>query len=1347
MLVGFGLKKLFKKPGRVLLSIFTLSMGIFVFFGSQITIDTVEQGFIQQQNFMYGNVTHTIYNSSGLFANNENNSLPLDMLDQIKSIEGVNHAVARVGAGKMVTRVSDTSDTHGLNVFGINATDPDESFMGRGIVVDCLPEIGEPENLTLEDLLQHPSNYSCVISTSIANDKGWSIGEKIYIRASNLTKAYATQDELDSVANGTITKQELEASIAANKTRWEQYTIIGIYLDGAEALARPIPHKDNSLNDIIPNPNTVYLRMEDAKENIFNLQTEGISYFMISAGQGFNESAFKSNFTPLGISIFNIQDFLDDYTVYFTTLLRAVFIVIVIISTFMCAMLIKTIMQMNLKEQFYEIGVLRSLGVKKRHVAEYLLSQSMFLMGSSLLLGVVLGTQLPNMIDLSYAIEFLSYNKVYEMQIDMVVVISPTSLIISVVAGVLFPLVAALWPLKDLNLLQTKDLLERNDTPLNLAAIKYQKAQKQFSALSDMKSRMKKGSFLLHHQSRYNRLKKKTRRLSRFLSGKKEKKAQVILLSIALLLGFVLFWFAATNMFEGYTDVQFKKEDYIWLAAIALCMFLILGPLLTLINRFFHSVVSFFSRFFALKHMRAYLSDSVRFRSRNVKNFTTALTVAVFLIVFMLGIYSSARGSNVMRNRTSLGADVVVYDPMLDISSIPEISSIPGVDSATLYLFNSMQGFRFFSLQSDVATLNVNRADAIGGKRNNKTENVNVLIIEPDEYISVNIDEYSRSDIERPLFTSFPDAVRMLKQNHTVIIQDELAKDTGKDVGDSLAVEVFGIQANLTVVAVANLLPGCPTMFSLQSDQLVSYMMVFSRDTLKQMASDFMGHVDIVIKNKDLTDILSKTNETVDEDMQGYLSGPFSKTTMSTHLAIEGITNVSYKFATFAPTIPKITVEYNETRLLYKQPNATIVDSEGTLPLPSRLYIQDPREEIWMQHPLSERILEHHPQYSSYMPEHPVTKIHAYMNSTPSELLYLTSERPDLRIDGYPSIIMNKHVASYNERKELVFVHENKIGDIVTIANMTEDHGPMQFKIIGLVDTRLPFTHANGTEREGLLFSRSSLNYNFNKTNSSFLNVFDMDANVALTSFNELINQTSNPFGYLPDDLYNYAQVKVEPGKLESVLSNLEMAFEGTNYTAFAFKTNFLSKITAGSLAIKLEEGWDAGMIAPALRSWYIDNGYQWKESSLGHLGKFSTDITILEPLFGLIRIVAITTFFIALISLASNVYLELVNRRNEMGILRSLGVKRKTIFKLVFAETFSLTFTGAMIGLACGLSLFIVLIESFSLNMLFPLFLSIPITEVSFVLAATIIASIASSYANARMMLKERVVQNLASP
>lgn len=1467
-----GFKIWNQHKGRLIGSIIVMSLAIAVFSGMGATVDTLRHRFVAKLDYMYGGIHLSVYRSDYLYTNvgGENYTIPSHYIDDIRAVEGVERVIARKGKIMTTINANDFLDSDSNWVYEINMSNPDENYLGSGYMIDVIPSLGEPSELTFEDVL-NVSGYThpAIISSQISDLNGWNVNDEIIISCENYTKAYATPTELAMLGNGSISATELEGNIADDKSRWQVFQIVGIFVDGTETIESPVSDEFDSLRVISAKPNTVYVRKNASVDCVFN-NNSGEYFFLVDINNNYQfgdiENALRSNPDNIPFAEFDLREHIQGFVEYSMALVTLFIMLLSVQGLLVSLFLIVSITHVNLIDNTKRIGLLASLGAKNRRLGEIVLPQLALIGGISVIIGVAIGYILPMNISLDETISSLARNKTFDTVVSTPIVYSPLTIILTLIVGILVPMLSGLIPLSKIRKWNIEELMHPEKMTMDMIVQK--KIEKRFKKWNKKISREKRRkkiantrmklaesimirerkiwsrdrgkifarnallfiiaivilsasslflliddmdelipylvenfcaiaifvliSILLRKQfvkmyffSKLRKTKKARskydKKIVRLTYGKKalklinrnEKvfKIKKLILPIILIpiFAYLIHYFSLNLVPEGTFHTSESTYPYLGGVLIA-AVFLIVCVCVV-----FKDVIAAFTAFISmgLKRWIGEFGNIIPKRvfnankNRNRKNMTYFLIVVTSLVVTISSIYSSSLGREYDTNRTMMGGEIVVYEPMIHVDQIPSVlSSVSGIEAATLITFNSIDTWSFNDVEASQYL--VNKFGSYGGKHDNITENLNVVIIDDvDVFLSVNKPSETFYEIVEPSNMNARQFMSTLKTDGTTVIQGSLAEDIGKGVGDHAILETFGMKGSLEITGIADFLPACPYMKFLDLLDIsttVSRTMMITRDTLYDLIEDYVGNIDVFIKNMSVDEFVQQhTNETIPTDYYGYTSSPIDTSVVLPLLnAIPEIDEMSTRFSTFAPYAPEVYTTYDPSRLLYENPNA-IINESGNITLPSRFYAVDPIDEINITSD-SETVIE----CFSWLNNNPLIGydgVRRY-NRTANEILYgldnfyyYNDFNTRRSIQGNSTFcVTNKYVSMYEDVDNLTYVHENRVGDVLTVTFESNNETISQnFTIMGTIDNHFAFYYENGTERESYLLGTKSFNYNSreNIDNSTVIDLFDAAGNVIYTTIEELeymeFLATKFPFGYATNELLNHIYIKIDDGaNVNSVVNQINQSFISNsiyNLSIFPYKKTFHDKLTfMGSLSIHLADGANETEVLDDLRSWYVANNLTWRQSNVGAFSKYDSDIFYLSEAFEILNIMNYFTVTVSTIGMCITISIAIRKERRNIGFWKALGAKNKQIQRIIFVESFVANIAALLVGFVMGICLITLIMESISFGLIFPLRLVIPYGQIAILVGLNFVVGTLFSIGNSRYVMNLSIEENIQS-
>jgi ABC-type antimicrobial peptide transport system permease subunit len=1040
------------------------------------------------------------------------------------------------------------------------------------------------------------------------------------------------------------------------------------------------------------------------------------------------------------------------------TLVQVVMSAMTSMAMLACAMFVKTIVQIMLKEKIREIGILRAMGFGNRVAREMATGQVLVISVIGTAVGIGIGMTIP-----IYFKNFLTPlapvfmdGSVYNIEIDVPFHVSLETIIISVTAGITLPLLFGIVPTIQLQKLSPVVLMN----PDYIRKESFLREKKEKKAIK----REKKG------KGKKKKTKTRTKEMKR--RRKKGVKPARALLSVGIMITTITLLYISTTRIIGEDDIILLNSTAViaWMAVMGASIFFLGIAMVDLVGNGIGSISALFIKFTPVGNMKKFMPSIIHANTRKLKNTLGNMIIAVSLVISVTIIGHSVTTGMKCTDRTVLGGDVVVFSPYIHESEIPLIEEIEGIDSATLISHVLVYGWEYNRPGSEYI---INTLGDYGGIGNNGTEMMNVIVIDPESYIDVNVhDNDLLFTIDEPSGTDPGEFIRKLSVPYTTIIGTKLARFLNLEPGDTEEITINGFASNLEIAGIARQIPANPWIgnnnkYGALNESTGSSMMI-SRTTLASIMDDFIGNVDIMIKNKSVhEEAMQYTNETIpieSESFIGYTSATIDKDIVSSILSgVPGVESSSFRFSTFVPGTPQITTVFNQSRVIYNGVNSTMAEN-GTITLPNRMYIFDPSDDLNLSS--TQPVIDTHYWIDSarFSIGGEASSVH---NETDLEVLLgyddlFNWKQPDparTAMFGDNSIcVVNKFVAMHSSPGNQTWVHENQPGDVltVTIPQSETENMSWNFTVVATVDNHLAYLTDNGTEREGYKLSSKSLNYDFidagTVENKSFIDLFEADANVFLTTVDQIwhmaIELTGLPFGYDVDDLLNHVYVKVNStASVPAVVSGIESAFSSAgieNMSVFAYRETFHDKLTkVGSLFVKLLPGYTEDEVVENLRDWYLTRGKEWKVSSVMTASKIQ-EIGYIQVIVQILTMIVIFSLVIATAGLVTTVQLSIKERSRTFGIVRAIGHDEKTVRQMIAFEIFIASSIGAIFGLVNAIMATWMIFSGLSQGLSVPIYYGIPWTEVIAIIGSIMAITFTSSQIIAKNVTRKTIANNI---
>ncbi len=835
------------------------------------------------------------------------------------------------------------------------------------------------------------------------------MGEQVFFTPQNATALYATPGELESVANGTMSMENLERVVSRSPSRFVPFTIVGILVDGCEAPRMPFSENTASVDAMVPPKNGYYITMEDAHDLVFNNVDGMASFFLVDAVEGVTADLLFRALEPVitgdeRARVFDVRAFLNAYMDYASSIARTILLSLSAISIVACSQLIKTTTQMNLSEKIRELGIFQAMGFKRKAILDIVISQVLFVSVIGTGIGFLLGTLLPLNFDLSIMVKFLSGNRIYAVASSGVLTISMTSILTSIGAGIGLPLLFSSVPAAKM----------RSWTIVEMMNPVYMQVN------PDIEARGRNARSQGRRRARRHHVEMK----------------QVVAWLATLVAAITLMAIAPYKMFPSGKLWIRGTESFAWLGLGCLGIVLFLVSLVEITGGGMGMVSRGLSWLFKryLGPVQAYVPKAIHAHSRRMRNIIGTLLVGTALLVSISIVHDTVSKGDAYSNRTYIGGDVAVYTPLVSQSDIPGIENVPGVGRATVYLYDVMETWR--SNIQDGFKYIVNQVDGYGGKGNNINERLDVVVIDPGEYATVNAQGVMHAITKPDPGESLGAFVSRLDEPGTVILQDALARDLHKEVGDRVDANILGITGTLEIVGMATNLPCGPFMHTMDDGFNSSRMAFTSFNTLRSLVEDFIGDVDIVVKNASVESSFIGDGVFAG-NVAGYSSGFIDKNQVAGILStIPCIASSSFRFSTFAPGFPVVNATYDATRVEYLHPNVALAPGME-LSLPLRFFIVDPEDDLALSGS-QQSIVDAHDVIDSIAYTSPYFPgANTPHNSTVDEVLYTIDKFnayiPRSSFNDTCYCVANQHVARYSTVDNLTYVYENKVGDVLEV--------------------------------------------------------------------------------------------------------------------------------------------------------------------------------------------------------------------------------------------------------------------------------------------------------------------------
>ena len=119
---------------------------------------------------------------------------------------------------------------------------------------------------------------------------------------------------------------------------------------------------------------------------------------------------------------------------------------------------------------------------------------------------------------------------------------------------------------------------------------------------------------------------------------------------------------------------------------------------------------------------------------------------------------------------------------------------------------------------------------------------------------------------------------------------------------------------------------------------------------------------------------------------------------------------------------------------------------------------------------------------------------------------------------------------------------------------------------------------------------------------------------------------------------------------------------------------------------------------------------------------------TLMRQAFSMFDVLALITLFVGFFSISNTMTMNVFERTREIGMLRSVGMTRRQVRRLVLAEAVMLGIMGGIMGLVFGIILSRVFILAMTAMSGYSLVYRLPLGRVLIALVVSIVVSLAAA-------------------
>ena len=231
-------------------------------------------------------------------------------------------------------------------------------------------------------------------------------------------------------------------------------------------------------------------------------------------------------------------------------------------------------------------------------------------------------------------------------------------------------------------------------------------------------------------------------------------------------------------------------------------------------------------------------------------------------------------------------------------------------------------------------------------------------------------------------------------------------------------------------------------------------------------------------------------------------------------------------------------------------------------------------------------------------------------------------------------------------------------------------------------------------------------------------------------------------------DLINHVYVKVTNGNNPAtVVSALNAAFASHglhDHVAFDYKTWFINKLAnVGVLQIRKDASFTDDQVIANVRAWYLARGYQWDAGSVRTPATME-NIDFAGPVINIFFTIVMFSLIISTIGLAATVYSSVQSRTRSYGTMKAIGFDDTTVRRMVFMESFMVSFIGAIFGIISAIFSTWMIFDGLSSSMFMPIYFEVPWLLIGLVAAFLALVTIASSQIIAIAVSRRTVVESI---
>jgi putative ABC transport system permease protein len=182
------------------------------------------------------------------------------------------------------------------------------------------------------------------------------------------------------------------------------------------------------------------------------------------------------------------------------------------------------------------------------------------------------------------------------------------------------------------------------------------------------------------------------------------------------------------------------------------------------------------------------------------------------------------------------------------------------------------------------------------------------------------------------------------------------------------------------------------------------------------------------------------------------------------------------------------------------------------------------------------------------------------------------------------------------------------------------------------------------------------------------------------------------------------------------------------------FRTDSVSMVL-----IKVEEGAQVSDVIKAIDEVY---GKRYRLSMESNTSNRETAATLMSTAFSLFDVMGVLSVMVASLGVVNTLTMNIMERTQEIGMLRAIGMTRSQVIKMVLAEAGLMGVIGGLVGLVFGILLSRIFLAGMSAMSGYSLEFSVPIEAVILGLIVALVVSQIAAIQPARRAARTNVLE-----